>query len=126
MTKPFDPTKPIQTRAGRAARIICADRRDPDGRTIVACFTLDVSPLGPEYVGVYLPDGRKNVGAGYSDLDLVNIPERGYIVVWETRDGKLFVCCDVFRTIEARDAYIREIRARPNPLTVHSIHEIAL
>lgn len=127
MTKPFDPTKPVQTRSGRAARIICADRRDPEGRTLVAC-TLD--PLaGTEYVGVYLPDGRKNLGEGYADLDLVNIPARGYLVVWEnTNTGELFTCTTVWKSIEQRDAYIRRVKAQRSGhhQQVHSIHEIAL
>lgn len=131
MTKPFDPTKPVQTRDGRAARIVCTDykakRHGHDiGRPILA---LVASRMDGEHEHVYtytVNGSHHGEHGGPMGVDLVNIPERGYVVIWETREGKLFVCTEVLRSIEARDRYIREIRARPNPLNVHSIHEVAL
>lgn len=129
MTKPFDPTKPVQTRDGRTARILCTDyKAKRHGRDIMRpILALVATRLDPESEVVYTfcPDG-KHTPEQEMGLDLVNIPEKGYVVIWETREGKLFVCAEVFRTTEARDKYIREIRARPNPLNVHSIHEVAL
>ena len=67
-TKAFDPTKPVQTRDGRKARILCTDRKHPtypfvgvlEGETFerVICFTKD---------GLYC-EGQE------CDDDLINTP----------------------------------------------------
>lgn len=50
--KPFDPTKPVQTRDGRKARIICTDAASP--LPIVALVT----DKGVEYPTVFTKEGR--------------------------------------------------------------------
>lgn len=68
----FDPTKPVQTRDGRAARILTTDLKSADysivaayldgnGRELVNTFTAN---------GSYWSDDREN------PMDLVNVPER--------------------------------------------------
>ena len=67
-TKAFDPTKPVQTRGGCKARILCTDRKHPtypfvgviEGETLerVICFTED---------GLYC-EGQE------CDDDLINTP----------------------------------------------------
>ena len=71
MTKPFDPTKPVQTRDGRKVRILCIDRKD------------DIDPI----VGLVDDNGRERISSwrengkyyhnreGIYGYDLVNIPE---------------------------------------------------
>jgi len=69
--KEFDPTKPVRTRDGRAARILCTDFKNDDGPIIAAItFALD----GKERVFSYHSNGRYYTYA--SNSDLVNIPEK--------------------------------------------------
>ncbi len=51
--KPFDPTKPVQTRDGRKARIVCMNA-DNSRYPIVALVTLD----GQEYPYTYTACGK--------------------------------------------------------------------
>ncbi len=81
MPTKFDPTKPVQTRDGRAARIICTDRVYPgatlDGgdSSIIALVTNDAR----ETVYHYGKDGKINARS-FLDHDLINIPEE--TTVW--------------------------------------------
>ena len=69
----FDPTKPVQTRDGRKARIICTDADDPR-YPIVA---LSRSPVnGREIVNQHTIDGRLYGSGPEITADLINIPER--------------------------------------------------
>lgn len=88
----FDPTKPVQTRDGRKARILCTDKMTalkPDGPNIVALVQI---PEGiEEQAYSYRPDGT--CFSAYREdgrLDLVNIPERTYKYenVYVSTDGK--------------------------------------
>ncbi len=67
----FDPTKPVKTRDGRKARIICTDANNH--QPIVALIT---ESNGHEYNRNYTKDGFYFIGIGKSDSDLINIPER--------------------------------------------------
>lgn len=69
-SRPFDPTKPVQTRDGRKARIICSDRAGPSGNyPIVALFG------DSESLETYTADGRSH-SEQTNARDLVNVPER--------------------------------------------------
>jgi hypothetical protein len=72
MVKTFDLTKPVRTRDGRSARIICTDRKYP-ASPIVALVADGLD--GHEYIQTYTPEGRA-FGLEPSDFDLVNIPEK--------------------------------------------------
>lgn len=77
----FDPTKPVRTRDGRPARILCTDLgcvRHP----IVAAYT---NPSGAEIVNTYTAEGFCFHGARRSDADLVNIPDMREQIerIWE-------------------------------------------
>lgn len=67
----FDPSKPVQTRDGRKARIICTDRRNGGELEIVALVECD----GYESVASFSSNGQylKN---HKGDYDLVNVPVR--------------------------------------------------
>lgn len=69
--KPFDPTKPVQTREGRPARIICTDRSHPDFPIIALVTGLD----GRETFATFTTQG-KFFALSESSLNLVNVPER--------------------------------------------------
>lgn len=74
-TNTFDPTKPVQTRSGRPARIICADRQL--GVTNTPIISLVTSDGGGEYLNCVGSDGRVNSRGEMTD-DLVNIPAIRY------------------------------------------------
>lgn len=68
----FDPTKPVRTRDGKPARIICTDYLPEDGdKWIIALVEDD----GPERIIIYEENGMF-VGPKEHGHDLINIPER--------------------------------------------------
>lgn len=74
----FDPTKPVETRDGRKARILCADRRDPE-YPIVAL--VEVPEEGEERVLTFSPAGGFVDDCGDHRTDLVNVePEMVHFV----------------------------------------------
>lgn len=70
----FDPTKPVQTRDGRKARIICVDRENSK-YPIIALVRYDESVDRAEAVESYQKDGSYFT-EGSNTMDLINIPER--------------------------------------------------
>lgn len=73
--KPFDPNKPVQTRDGCKARILCTDRNMP-GYPIIALHYAH----GFEHVFSHKADGRLNSSREMKE-DLVNVPERKTVYV---------------------------------------------
>lgn len=63
----FDPAKPVQTKDGRAARILCTDLKHPEDPMVVAITHGD----GHESVYNYQADGRYFENP--SDMDLENV-----------------------------------------------------
>jgi len=96
MTKPFDPTKPVQTRDGRKARIICTDKESV--HTIVALIK---KSCGTEYAQTYLRDGLCYLHRE-SDEDLINIPERKSRWQGLFENGTTGVFCPSKKEIEHR------------------------
>lgn len=68
----LDLTKPVQTKSGRKARILCCDREGE--KPIVALVGYQHSRSKGEDVLYYHPDGM--FAGTASEYDLVNIPER--------------------------------------------------
>ena len=75
--KPFDPTKPVQTRDGQPARIICTDRKGAYPIVALISYT-----YGEDCCG-YGRDGRFADG-NQCHRDLINIPEKieGWVNVY--------------------------------------------
>lgn len=74
----FDSSKPVQTRDGRPARIICTDAKYGDTARIVGLIT---QPNGDEFVAHYQSDGVwRNSGVTSHD-DLINTPVTHEVVV---------------------------------------------
>jgi len=75
----FDPTKPVQTRGGRTARIICTDARG--GWPIIA---LVESSEGREETSRNGEDGAYSNHPDHpqSHHDLVNVPEKRTLDLW--------------------------------------------
>lgn len=77
-TKPFDPTKPVQTREGKPARIICTDFNHFEfGKCMVAAVCSMHYRCGEsaEYTVFYDPYTGYKMGERSGPLDLVNVPE---------------------------------------------------
>lgn len=93
---PFDPTKPVMTRDGRPARIICTDRRAPaSGHNIIALVTEGIG----EFTWHFYSDGS-HIKNTISRNDLVNIPVKrsGWINIYEDNNGPWFH--DIYDTKE--------------------------
>jgi hypothetical protein len=81
----FDLTKPVQTRDGRKARIICTDRKG-DNYSIIALVTSVYDGEEDEDTNMYTTEGLYWCDGQITDLDLINIPERhehaDLIIAW--------------------------------------------
>ena len=84
----FDPNKSVQTRDGRAARILCTDLKAAP-YTIAAAIRIRGS--GEEYLTTRTSDGRNFEGREGVD-DLVNVPERKSLWFNEYPDVNVGVC----------------------------------
>ena len=73
-----DFSKPVQTRDGRKARILCTDADNPDGSVVALVEYAKGHPHeGKEACVNYYPDGSYVRGYCYTSAsDLVNVPER--------------------------------------------------
>ena len=113
--KPFDiqkarEGKPVCTRDGHKARIICFDRID--AKPILA---LVPSPDGKgEGVFDYFVSGQRFANALESDLDLMMLPEKkeGWINIIKTEDGGY--CCKGEVHSDYNDAFSENINALDN------------
>jgi len=79
----FDPDKPVMTREGFPARILCTDR-DHNGGPIVALVR---NNAGRETVRCYSAEGSYFAIPNSRGFDLINTPEKGYVNIWVERDG---------------------------------------
>lgn len=109
MQKPFDPTKPVQTRDGRNARIICTDRVGQDqAYNIVALVRTPVSALSRfpsvEQILSFTNDGLARRNA-QSPEDLVNVPVKHKRTFWVNvyPDTRVYEHNVVFGTRKAAD-----------------------
>lgn len=82
----FDPTKPVQTRDGRKARIICTDFKGFGRGSIIANVICTYANAEAESIYVYYDDGRTNRSSD-SSLDLINVPETRRVHIIEYGDG---------------------------------------
>jgi hypothetical protein len=75
----FDPSKPVQTRDGRPARILATDMKSDRGYCIAAAIG-----GSNEFVETFTSDGRVIASPPFRDrgVDLVNIPERLTVRRW--------------------------------------------
>lgn len=80
----FDPTKPVQTRDGRKARIIATDRR---GASYPIVALVNSKNSKEELIVTYLADGSEIGCIARNPLDLVNIPEERELWVIVYDDG---------------------------------------
>lgn len=122
----FDPTKPYTTRDGRKCRIIDGALKIADNELRLVVVTTQKN--GFETYGTRQQNGRV-LKTHESPEDLVNVPEKGYIVIWEyghAASGDVHPSWYVFKTPGERDTYIRRTKAEHPDLTVHSCLEFPL
>lgn len=91
----FDVNKPVQTRDGRAARIICTDWKAPPSRIIIL---VEVSPNYEKQETRY-PNGQYLSNKKSPD-DLINIPEKRWVNIYENDEG-IFAGESTFPSFEA-------------------------
>ena len=89
----FDPTKPVQTRDGRKARIICRDAKGPWPIVALVDYGHQDAPHCFAANGYELTDGLERPG------DLVNIPTKreGWVNVYRG-NGDLWVGGRIYGT----------------------------
>jgi hypothetical protein len=106
--KPFDATKPVQTRDGRPARIICTDRKGSYGGSNQPIIALIKQANGDEGTITYCSDGKFWNLADSHACDLVNIPTKRkvYVVIFDRGDSTALhssICSDCAE--KEREAY---------------------
>lgn len=120
MSKKFDPTKPVQTRGGYLARIICTNKEVSENYNfpIVALIKLPTDVV--ERIEAYTSKGYYSASEVEHSLDLINIPEEkiGWINVYSsTKINHAYAGEVIFSTKEEaeKDAY------SSNEFIVHTI-----
>lgn len=74
----FDPTKPVETRDGRKARILATDKK---GKYPIVALIME-SSSGMEEVHLFSAKGIWNIEGTASSYDLVNVPEKFRYKKW--------------------------------------------
>lgn len=67
----LDPTRPVQTRDGRPARILATDIKRDDGLTLAVASGYRNAP-DEEYLGMRHPNGRVTLAYEHDD-DIINV-----------------------------------------------------
>lgn len=99
----LDINKPVQTRDGRKARIICKDRINTDFSVVVL-----VDFEGSEVVLAYNHLGESQITEKHSgDLDLINVPEK-HVRYINLNEGD--VVGGTYKTKEDADEWARDHR----------------
>lgn len=83
-----NPTRPIITRVGRAARIICTDRKGVgiDSPYPIVALIECHDEIETEAVMTFTPEGRQRSKSD-SDVDLFFAPKEGWINIYKTKSG---------------------------------------
>jgi len=92
----LDPTKPVQTRNGRKARIICVDREGKNASSKYPIIALVKASDGSEELRSYTVDGFHffTDEKEESENDLVNVPEERTVWVNVYKDSGTGCCFD--------------------------------
>ena len=99
--------KPVCTRDGRKARIICFDKKDEDNIYPIVCLIQDGET---ESLGIFMKDGHSLVGVEEAPSDLMMLPEKheGWVNVFNHGNNDTYVGNFIFPTEElAKEALSR-------------------
>ncbi len=109
----FDPTKPVRTRDGKPARILCTDARGD-----LPIVALVGAPGESEYVQRFTKDGcaYRNVPLPH---DLINVPEKRTLDIWVN----IYSDEDDIATCFPSVALARKWAHRDRVSCVHIVHE---
>lgn len=92
--KPFDPTKPVQTRDGRKAEIVRTNYSLPHAKEYTILALVEYKDSMNEYIAHYLPHGGRSHKSKNGD-DLVNITTKkeGWVNIYPemSSDDTIFV-----------------------------------
>jgi hypothetical protein len=100
----FDPTKPVKTRSGRNARIICTDAKSKDNKYPIIAL-IEVGENKEEISISYTKEGTFFIRNGEKDsYDLVNIPQEYWINIYAYNDGEYHTGGIFISLIEATDS----------------------
>lgn len=91
--------KPVCTRGGRKARIICFDARFPQTGNIVALVEKE---NGEEIILYYYDNGRCNIGSDY-DLIMTSEKHEGWVNVLNHGNNDTYVGNTIYATKELAD-----------------------
>lgn len=113
----FDPTKPVQTRDGRPARIIAANIKHP--KYPIAAVYLGDSSLGDtphEIVATYTKDGLY-VEEDKRPVDLVNVPTKkeGWIIIYPSTEKQKY---NVGKVWDSKEMAIMEAVPHKNKASI--------
>lgn len=122
MTKPFDPTKPVQTRDGHSVRILCTDRLGYKTPIIGL-----INQNSHETVYMWTKDGRSHFDSfkEETNFDLVNVPVKksGWINLWNFTDVKgLPIPTKIYETKEEallKRTSLPNVRYYNDPIEIH-------
>lgn len=83
-----NPTRPIVTREGRNARVICTDRKGVgiDSPYPIVALIECHDEIETEAVMTFTPEGRQRSKSD-SDVDLFFAPKEGWINIYKTKSG---------------------------------------
>jgi|SRR5215471_6757454 len=106
--KPFDPTKPVQTRDGRVAEIVRTNVDHPDYPILALIRSREGRQEGVQYTN----EGRRYGSGHVNGTDLVNVPEK--IVRWVNfyPIGSHYSGCHISRETADKEATRERIACR--------------
>lgn len=104
MAKKLDLTKPVQTKSGLPARIICTDKKDDEFPVVALVSMSDMEALLK-----FNRFGAAELGSDGSGFDLVNVPEKkgAWFNIYNTENVIIPKTADAFgyKTREDADAH---------------------
>lgn len=103
--KCFDPTKPVQTRDGRKARILITDLQNQT--PIVAAITSECDVENAYHYGIKGNFCDMDIEHRY---DLVNIPQKRWVSLNRTTDLKKVYVGGLYKTKQDADSWASETR----------------
>lgn len=96
----FDPTKPVQTRDGRKARIICTNKAGA-----YSIVSLIWSSDGEEFTHVHNKNGESCTSC--DEQDLINIPEKRCVNIYSD-GGRLYAAFHLTRALANNEGVLSD------------------